>query len=361
MQEPRIAPVDVSPEDPQLREELARWMPPGAGVAPLLLFRTLARHPALMQAMRPLGAYILGRRFALSLRLRELLIDRVCARCGCEYEWGVHVTGFGAAAGIDAATAEATVCAPADAPCFDPAESALLRRGRRAVRGARARATPPGKRSAATSTTRSASRSSWRRLVPADRHALQRPALPLEPWAARFPRGAADALTARAARPRGGGCPRRCRARRARRSRARSRRAAAAACSRDARGRCRRRAPRSARRSSDSREAGRSVTQSRPCSPARRALELRRRRRGGARTAWCSASRRAALRTRARRTWRSRWPPSMKSASASCSSGRAARVGVGLGQRGRRAASGSGTTSQPIRSDGNSSFEAVPT
>ncbi|MGH8240513.1 MAG: carboxymuconolactone decarboxylase family protein, partial [Steroidobacteraceae bacterium] len=25
------------------------------------------------------------------LRDREVLIDRTCARCGCEYEWGVHV------------------------------------------------------------------------------------------------------------------------------------------------------------------------------------------------------------------------------------------------------------------------------
>src|SRR5262245_160005 len=126
-EKPRLVPVDAKPADPQLAVELARWMPPGAGVEPLVLFRTLARHPALMQAMRPLGAWILGRRFGLSLRQRELLIDRVCARCGCEYEWGVHVAGFGAAAGLDAATAEATLCAPPDSPCFDPADAALLR------------------------------------------------------------------------------------------------------------------------------------------------------------------------------------------------------------------------------------------
>jgi alkylhydroperoxidase family enzyme len=27
----------------------------------------------------------------LSMREREIVIDRTCARCGCEYEWGVHV------------------------------------------------------------------------------------------------------------------------------------------------------------------------------------------------------------------------------------------------------------------------------
>jgi alkylhydroperoxidase family enzyme len=124
--EPRIAPVDTRPADPELRAELERWMPPGAGVEPLLLFRTLARHPALMQAMRPLGAYILGRRSGLSLRLRELLILRVCARCGCEYEWGVHVAGFGAAAGLDADVVAATVHGAAGDPRFAPEEQALL-------------------------------------------------------------------------------------------------------------------------------------------------------------------------------------------------------------------------------------------
>ena len=124
--EPRIAPVETTPADPELAAELARWMPPGAGVEPLVLFRSLARHPALMQAMRPLGAYILGRRFGLPLRLRELLILRVCARCGCEYEWGVHVAGFGAAAGLDADVVAATVRGGADDPCFAPIEQALL-------------------------------------------------------------------------------------------------------------------------------------------------------------------------------------------------------------------------------------------
>jgi alkylhydroperoxidase family enzyme len=124
--EPRIAPVDPNPADPELAAELARWMPPGAGAPPLVLFRSLARHPALMQAMRPLGAYILGRRFGLSLRLRELLILRVCARCGCEYEWGVHVAGFGAAAGLAPDVVAATVRGTADDPCFAPTEQALL-------------------------------------------------------------------------------------------------------------------------------------------------------------------------------------------------------------------------------------------
>lgn len=126
MQKVRITPVAPEPEDPQLREELTRWMPPGTGKEPLVLFRSLATHPTLMQAMRPLGAFLLGRRTGLTLRQRELLILRVCARCRCEYEWGVHVAGFGAAAGLDAATVAATWHGAADAACFAPDESALL-------------------------------------------------------------------------------------------------------------------------------------------------------------------------------------------------------------------------------------------
>ena len=44
------------------------------------------------------------------------MIERVTARCGCEYEWGVHATAFGAAAGLDEALLRATVHGvPADA------------------------------------------------------------------------------------------------------------------------------------------------------------------------------------------------------------------------------------------------------
>ena len=50
--------------------------------------------------MRPLGAGILGPQSLLDPREREILIDRTCARCGCEYEWGVHVAAFGSGVGF---------------------------------------------------------------------------------------------------------------------------------------------------------------------------------------------------------------------------------------------------------------------
>lgn len=96
---PRIPPAD-SPYGDAMGDELKRWMPPGAAVEPLNIFRTLVVNLPLAQAMRGLGSFILGRRLSLSVRERELIIDRTCARCGCEYEWGVHVAAFGRSAGL---------------------------------------------------------------------------------------------------------------------------------------------------------------------------------------------------------------------------------------------------------------------
>src|SRR5205823_1057244 len=74
-------------------EALLRWMPPGAGVEPLLLFRTLAVHPDLSSRMRAVGAGLLGHP-TITPGEREVVILRTCERAGCEYEWGVHATFF---------------------------------------------------------------------------------------------------------------------------------------------------------------------------------------------------------------------------------------------------------------------------
>jgi alkylhydroperoxidase family enzyme len=108
---PRIAPIEP-PYSSEVQAALDKWMPPNAGVPPLALFRTLARHPLLFERMRPVGAALLGRG-ALPPRVRELLILRTCARCGAEYEWGVHVAAFADAVGIDFAGARATASDPA--------------------------------------------------------------------------------------------------------------------------------------------------------------------------------------------------------------------------------------------------------
>src|ERR671914_197433 len=96
--QPRIAPVEP-PYDPELQELLDKWMPPGIGIEPLALFRTLARHSELASRARPLGAGILAKGL-VDPRLREVMIHRTCALTGAEYEWGVHVVGYGKPVGL---------------------------------------------------------------------------------------------------------------------------------------------------------------------------------------------------------------------------------------------------------------------
>jgi 4-carboxymuconolactone decarboxylase len=121
---PRIEPLQP-PYDPAVAEQLERWMPPGAGIEPLGLFRTLAVHQELMSRMRPLGAGILGSR-TVPIGLRELMIDRTCALTGAEYEWGVHTTAFGAAAGLDEDQVRATATGGSAETCWDAEQSAVL-------------------------------------------------------------------------------------------------------------------------------------------------------------------------------------------------------------------------------------------
>ncbi len=124
--QPRIAPLEPPYED-GVAEQLARWMPPGAEIEPLALFRTLYVHEELASRMRPLGAGILGSRAAVPLRLRELMIDRTCALAGAEYEWGVHVSAFGAAAGLDEEQLRATAQGGSGEDCWEPQDAAVLR------------------------------------------------------------------------------------------------------------------------------------------------------------------------------------------------------------------------------------------
>jgi len=85
---PRIAPVEP-PYSDEVQAVFDRIMPPG--VAPLRLFRTLARSE---RVYRKFNAGSLLDRGSLSLRQRELAIDRTCALNGCAYEWGVHIAFF---------------------------------------------------------------------------------------------------------------------------------------------------------------------------------------------------------------------------------------------------------------------------
>jgi 4-carboxymuconolactone decarboxylase len=123
---PRIEPLRP-PYEAGVAEQLARWMPPGAAVEPLALFRTLVVHDELAARMRPLGAGILGGRATVPVGLRELMIDRTCALAGAEYEWGVHVSAFGAAAGLDEQRVRATARDGSSADCWEPDQRTVLR------------------------------------------------------------------------------------------------------------------------------------------------------------------------------------------------------------------------------------------
>jgi 4-carboxymuconolactone decarboxylase len=123
---PRIAPLSP-PYDPDVAAALAKWMPPGSAWEPLKLFRTLYRNPEMSSRMRALGAGILGPHSSLDPHEREILIDRTCARCRCEYEWGVHVAAFGNMCGLSRAQLEDTARETIDAAVWSEHECVLIK------------------------------------------------------------------------------------------------------------------------------------------------------------------------------------------------------------------------------------------
>jgi alkylhydroperoxidase family enzyme len=119
----RIPPLEP-PFTPDTTEQLARMMPPG--VAPIALFRTFAHNAELTRAMHSWGSYALSKRLSLGLRERELAILRTCARCGCEYEWGVHVAYFAERAGLSAEQLRSLTAGSPGDPCWSASERALI-------------------------------------------------------------------------------------------------------------------------------------------------------------------------------------------------------------------------------------------
>lgn len=118
---PRIAPVEA-PWSEVAAAWFRRVMPEGA--EPLLLFRTLAVNERVFGRVMAGGLLDRG---TLTLRERELVIDRTTWRCGSQYEWGVHVAFFGARVGFgEAEIAGLCVDDPERSP-FAPREKLLLR------------------------------------------------------------------------------------------------------------------------------------------------------------------------------------------------------------------------------------------
>lgn len=102
---PRLGPLEP-PYTPDVAQTLDRLM--GGAAEPLLLFRTIAHHPVLLDKLRTTGTYLLNFGTVDPLE-REIVILRTCACCGCEYEWGVHVAIFSSAVGLTDEHIAATV------------------------------------------------------------------------------------------------------------------------------------------------------------------------------------------------------------------------------------------------------------
>jgi alkylhydroperoxidase family enzyme len=115
----RLAPLQP-PYAPEIQGQFDRIM---RGAPPLTLFRVVAANARAWEKFRAGSLLDQG---PLSLREREIVIDRTCARTGCEYEWGVHVTAFAVAAHLTEEQVRATVLGAADAPCWSAAEQALI-------------------------------------------------------------------------------------------------------------------------------------------------------------------------------------------------------------------------------------------
>ena len=119
----RIAPL-TPPYDPEVAADLARMTP--AGTEPIALFRLLARHRAMAGPLAAWGRYELGRDLSLGRRDREIVILRTCARCGCEYEWGIHVAYFGDRVGLTPEQVTSLTHGAAADPCWTDGRDRLL-------------------------------------------------------------------------------------------------------------------------------------------------------------------------------------------------------------------------------------------
>jgi alkylhydroperoxidase family enzyme len=116
----RIAPADEPlPADVQAAiDQVMRGNPP------LRLFTTLARDRRLF--FKFFGGGLLDRG-NLTVRQREIVIDRVTATCGAEYEWGVHVSVYANRAGLDDTQIRSLTTGGPDDPCWADDERALIR------------------------------------------------------------------------------------------------------------------------------------------------------------------------------------------------------------------------------------------
>src|ERR1044072_7653722 len=116
----RIAPPS-SPLDCAIRQAIEPTM---RAAPPLLLFLVMARDRRLFFKFFNSGLLDRGH---LTIRQREIVIDRVTASCGAEYEWGVHVAVYAEKAGLTEVQIASLVGGGPDDACWDDADRILIR------------------------------------------------------------------------------------------------------------------------------------------------------------------------------------------------------------------------------------------
>jgi alkylhydroperoxidase family enzyme len=116
----RIAPA-TPPLEPEMQEAIDAIM---RGAPPLVLFTTMARDRRLFFKFFNSGLLDRGN---LTIRQREIVIDRVTASCGAEYEWGVHVSVYAAKAGLTDAQIASLVAGGPDDDCWADEDRVLIR------------------------------------------------------------------------------------------------------------------------------------------------------------------------------------------------------------------------------------------
>lgn len=93
------------------------------GMEPLELFRVMARSDRLLPRFMRGGVLDKG---PVPSRDREIVIHRTTARCGAEYEWGVHVNAFGRPLGLGDDVLRSTVAGDASDASLDARQASLF-------------------------------------------------------------------------------------------------------------------------------------------------------------------------------------------------------------------------------------------
>lgn len=114
-------PSATPPYSEAVQKQFDRLMPPG--VPPLKLFTMIAGDARLFS--RFMGGGLLDKGH-LTLRQREIVIDRTTALCGSEYEWGVHVAFFAERVDLTAAQIHSLVHGDGADACWTNEEDRLL-------------------------------------------------------------------------------------------------------------------------------------------------------------------------------------------------------------------------------------------